>query len=184
MDSKLEAILTQLKKFGFEFYGHDEGGKPLVTAPNGQVTEINLAINFVNKQMQEQKDAASSSGGNFEAPVMNQNIDTNVKVERSVEVSLETKLESEKEEKKTDGGNTPQKDVQVKKVAPNIQLAKPKVKPFGDGFDPKSFDFNNIDKTLEFIKSSSKKKNTSSDKWVAEQFKKFLEEIKTGNLKL
>lgn len=180
-DPKLKNILDQLAKFGFTFYGYDENKYPLVKGVNGQIVEINVAINFVNKQIESR---AQASSGSPENPNFNENADVassssvessvENNVETSVESSVESKAESSVETKSENQTNT-NDEVAVQQKAPQIKFEKPK--PYGEGFDPISFNPSDINSTLNFIQQNSKKSKVSSNKWIAEQFKKFLKEI-------
>ncbi|MCA9387399.1 hypothetical protein KC669_05195, partial [Candidatus Dojkabacteria bacterium] len=176
-DPKLKEIMNQLTKLGFSFYARDENGIPLVKGPNEQVVEINVAINFVNKQIEEQK---NSSGGSMEQPSMPNNLDIASSIESSMESKVEDSIENnaEKQEKK---------DVQQDKQSddvPRAPIAAPKpvqkIKPYGDGFDPKSFNPSDLKSTLNFVEKNSKMSSKSSNKWLAEQFKKFIAEFNAG----
>lgn len=179
-DPKLKNILDQLAKFGFSFYGYDENKYPLVKGVNGQIVEINVAINFVNKQIESR----SQSSGSPENPSFNENTDVasskgvESSVESTVETSVESSVESASEQQDANNQN-PQAnsgdEIAVQQRAPRIQFEKPK--PYGEGFDPISFDPSDINSTLNFIQQNSKKSKVSSNKWIAEQFKKFLKEI-------
>ncbi|MCA9381327.1 hypothetical protein KC678_03610 [Candidatus Dojkabacteria bacterium] len=179
-DPKLKEIMNQLSKFGFEFYARDENGIPLVKGPNDQVVEINVAINFVNKQIEEQK---NSSGGSMEQPAMPENMDMAAKIESSMESKVEDSVENsaEKQEKREVSPNQQADDV------PRAPIAAPKpvqkIKPYGDGFDPKSFNPSDLKSTLNFVEKNSKMSSKSSNKWLAEQFKKFIAEFNAGSNK-
>lgn len=175
-DPKLQNILEKLKQFGFEFYGNGESGVPLVKGPNGQVVEVNIAINFVNEQIKKQQESA---GGSIENPQMPENIDTKISVERSVESKIETSMEQEKSpEQKSERNDNPGAQAPIiQKKAPQVKLDKSKNKPYGDGFDPQGFNPTDINSTMRFIEKNSKESNKSSNKWLAEQFKKFVAEF-------
>lgn len=177
IDPKLQRVLDQIKQFGFEFYGHDENGIPLVKGPNDQVADINVAIRFVNSQIESQK----QGGGSVESgPVMNQNLDASINVEQSIETKLEE--QSNQSDDKNDETQTtdPQGEYKVRHNAPKIKLSTPKNNLYGDGFDPQTFDPSNIRSALNFIEKNSKKNNTKSDKWLAILFDKFVREQQMG----
>ncbi len=181
-DPKLKTILEQLKHFGFEFFGFGENGIPLVKGPNEQIVKINIAINFVNEKIKEQQEA--SEGGSPEQPHIPENIDTSVNLESSVESKIESSPEVEKNiEKKPETKPSPRPELQVQQKAPVVKLDKKDNKPYGDGFDPKSFNPSDIGSTLKFIENNSKASKTSSNKWLAEQFKKFVLEFKASSSK-
>jgi len=183
-DPKLKKILDQLSQFNFDFYGYDDNGMPLVKSPDGQIIEINIAINFVNDQIKKRQ-VESSSPGSFEAPNLAENLDNSVSVENSAESNLEKKLEESGEQEKSEDQNN-QKPIQdnsqnIQKT-PNIEIKRPKNKPYGDGFDPVSFDPADINSTLDFINKNKTKSNQSSKKWLSVQFQKFLKEYESGLL--
>lgn len=178
-DPKLQNILNQLARFGFSFYGFDENKVPLVISPNKQVVQINLAINFVNQQIESQRNSGSSSGPESmpSMPTMNQNMDSS-----NFESNIDTKLEKPSEQRFEKQTQQVQQvsDLQTKKVSPPIKLVKPMNKGFGDGFDPKSFNPEDINSTLKFIEKNSSAKATSSNAWLAKLFKKFMSEYEAG----
>jgi hypothetical protein len=166
LDPKLQHILGQIANFGFTFYGLDENGAPLVTGPNKQIVPINVAISFVNQQIQSRQNSSSIESGVVETA------DTTSKVESSTERSIETKLETPKEQ--SSKSNNQQSPVPIPQKSPKVILAEPKKKPYGDGFDPKSFDPADINSTLKFIEKNQSQNPKSSNRWIAEQFKKFI----------
>ncbi len=176
MDPKLQKILEQLEKFGFKFYGYDEGGVPLVKGLNNQIIEINIAINFVNQQVQSQSTSTGGSGSFENAPV-NENLDSAVSVENQTERKIELNKETEKSSEADTSG---QDELTVQRKAPPIKLVRPPNKPYGDGFDPVSFNPESLNSTLNFIEKHGKTTKTSSNKWLREQFKKFMEEYKNS----
>ncbi len=181
-DPKLQNILEQLKHFGFEFFGYGENEIPLVKGPNEQVVEINIAINFVNEKIKEQKE--QDSIGSPEQPHIPENLDANQNVESSVERKIETTPERENSiEKKTQEKPSQKPELNVQKKAPQVKLDKKENRPYGDGFDPKSFNPSDLNSTLQFVEKHSKGSKTSSNKWLAEQFKKFVMEFKASSSK-
>ncbi len=178
-DPKLQQILVQIQQFGFKFYAFDESNIPLVIGPNNQITPINVAIDFVNRQIQTQRAQQSlASGGPENMPSAPQMPDATGALEKSVERGVETKNESNQEKKATKQNQQNDVSVNVPTKAPKVTLAAP-IKPYGDGFDPKSFNPTDLKSTLDFISKNASAKKTSSNRWVAEQFKKFLEELKS-----
>ncbi len=173
-DPKLKKILEQLIKFGFEFYSLDEDKTPLVKGPNNQIVPINYAIEFVNKQIEMYR-SQQPRGSLEDMPSMP--APESSAAERSIETSIEIQNDSleKNQERQQQTIQVPQ-NVQVPQKAPQIQLSKPKIKPYGDGFEPKSFDSTDINQTIKFIHKNAQKPNSSSQKWLAEQFKKFLKE--------
>lgn len=174
LDPKLQQVLKQIEPFGFKFFGFDENKRPLVLGPNNQVTEINIAIGFVNDQIKRQAQS-SSSPENFEVP---QTPDSNSTIERSTEVQLENSLESQKESQDNDNNQNQvqvnQNNLTVQKKAPEIKMSQLTEKPYGDGFDPKTFSPTDIESALKFVEKNSKASKTSSNKWLATRFQWFL----------
>lgn len=172
-DSKLKIILEQLTPFGFEYYGSDENGIPLVKGPNSQIVEINVAINFVNKQIAARE---NSSGGSPEQMPTAEGIEQPSNFERGTEQNIEKANEVEKLVE--DGGEKVSKTQgQGITQSPKITIAKTAIKPYGDGFEPKLFDPTDLKSTLEFVERNSKISHTSSNRWLAEQFRKFIAEF-------
>lgn len=166
LDPKLQQILKQIENFGFKFYGFDENSMPLVSGPNSQVVPINVAISFVNQQIQNK----NNSSVNVETGVV-ESSDSNSRIESANERQLETKLEIPKDPTQNQNTQTP---TAVQTKSPQIKLSEPKKKPYGEGFDPKSFDPADITSTLQFIEKNQKTNPKSSNRWIAEQFKKFI----------
>lgn len=164
LDPKLQHILEQIQRFGFKLYGFDENSIPLVVAPNGQVVPINLAISFVNQQIQNK----NNSSGNVETGVV-ESFDSTSRIESVNERQLETKLEVPKATHQNI-----QTPTVVQTKSPQVKLSEPKKKPYGEGFDPKSFDPADITSTLKFIAKNQRTNPKSSNRWIAEQFKKFI----------
>jgi hypothetical protein len=178
-DQQLQMILSQIGKFGFQFYAYDESGVPLVKGPNNQIVNVNLAIQFVNEQINR----AKSSNGSPENPDFDESMDSKSSPETSVETKIESAAESaeNQEKQKEDSAQSQTQDLTVKPQSPPIAIQQPVIKPYQDGFDPKSFDPSSIASTLNFVEKNSKLSAKSSNKWLAEQFKKFVEEFKAGN---
>ncbi|GAB4287357.1 MAG: hypothetical protein Kow0081_5090 [Candidatus Dojkabacteria bacterium] len=178
-DPRLQQILVQLAPFGFRFYGFDENSQPLVIGPNKQVTHINVAIQFVNQQIENQQSSGSpeSMPDIPNMPIASPERSAETKIETAIESAVETKQEEETENQNNQKQG-PQ--VQVPQKAPTIKLERPKIIPYGDGFEPKSFNPESISQTLKYIEKHSKASKTSSNKWLAEQFRKFVKEIQEG----
>lgn len=179
-----QQMLSLIMKFGFIFYGYDESASMLVKAPNGQVVGVKLAYEFIQKQIAQQ----SSSSGPESMPDIPQMPDSKPAVESSFEkeISIENVVESKDQDSDDDGSaqqppstqqSTPQAQPQ-----PQVNLKQAVELPYQAGFDPRSFDPRDVDSTLAFIKQNSKASNTSSDKWLALLFEKFLNELQQGNI--
>jgi len=164
-----EEVLKLVASFGFKFFGYDEGNNTLVVAPNGQIVLLSVAYNFVKAQMA--KTAGQGGGPEMipQMPSMPSSIDT--KAENNIEQSAEKGIERQAEKQKTSLGV----DLQVKPKAPPVAIKAAPESPYGDSMKL-SFNPSDLNKTLSFISSNSKKSKTTSAKWLAEQFKKFLEE--------
>jgi hypothetical protein len=176
-DPEIQKILPTLNKFGFVFFGYDENKKPLVKAPNGQVVFLDVAYQFVKEQIEKNE---GESTGNVEdmpeIPQMPQAVEqgSESNVESGAEKSPEQKQEEKKEDQNIPNLQGPMQQVQVR--TPQVQIKKPKQLPFGDGFQPKTFDPEKVDQVLKYIEKNSKKSAKTSDKWLAEMFKKFYDE--------
>lgn len=166
LDPKLQQVLKQIGNFGFKFYGFDENSMPLVSGPNGQVVPINVAISFVNQQIQNK----NNSSGNLESSIV-ESSDSSSNIETANERQIETKLETPKDSTQAQNTQTP---TSVQTKAPQVKLSEPKKKPYGEGFDPRSFDPADITSILKFIEKNHKTNPKSSNRWIAEQFKKFI----------
>ena len=178
-DPKLKNVLDQLAPFGFQFYALSEDGMPLVIGPNNQITEINVAISFANSQIQKQRETDSSPKSFEDMPENMPSSPSNFESgNESALESLDSGVETSKEKKgKSKKRRARNKDISVQEKAPTITLPKKEIKPYGDGFDPISFNPGDLKRATEFVNKSSKKRKTSSDRWLAILFKKFLEEI-------
>lgn len=164
-------ILKTLEKFGFKFFGYAENKEPLVVAPNGQVTSLTVAYNFVKSKLIE----PSKTGGVEAMPQMP------VMPESSAETSVEKAAESEKSAEKASQNAQPS-DLTVKRVAPKVASVAPKVElPFGDGFYPKVFDPTDVSKAQSFVSQNSQKDDKTAEKWLAVLWDKFLKELSENN---
>lgn len=174
----IQEILKTISQFGFNYFGNDENGAPLVYAPNGQVVPLDVAYNFVRNQIEQSKNSSGSSAESM--PQMPQ-----ASPERSLETNVEQSLENVDIKKPETKVENQQNQVQgPSQVATNPTpapvIAKPKPLPFGEGFKPKSFDATDVTQALKFIEDNKKQSDKSSNKWLAIQFEKFLNEIKAG----
>jgi hypothetical protein len=168
----LQQVLNQLEKFGFKFFGYDENNLPLVVGPNGQVTPLNVAYQFVQKQIQSSR---MNSGSIEQIPQSPVSPESGV-VESGVENRLEAAAEKQetRQEQSAQTSSVPQNN--ATNSSPKIEV-KPKeaFKPFGDGHLP-PFDSSDIQNVINFIQDNSGTSSTSSNKWIAVLWKKFLEE--------
>jgi hypothetical protein len=175
-DPKLKSILEQLVPFGFEFYGNDENGIPLVKGPNSQVVEINVAINFVNRQISAQE--SNAAGGSPEQMPSSEGIDVPKNIETAVENGIEQVGEVERSPENRQETSTEQVgESKTQTTAPKVSISKTSIKPYGEGFDPQLFDPTDLKSTLDFVEKNSRISHTSSNRWLAEQFKKFIAEF-------
>lgn len=159
-----------LANYGFRFAGNDENGQPLLTAPNGQIVTYKIAIDFINQQEKiRQQNQAVSQGPES----MN---NTSIETIASPEVAVERAQEQEKsiEQQPNTQVNTVQPAAKLA-VAPRV-AAKPKEVPFGDGYTPKSFDPSSLESTRNFVTKNASKSDNLSNKWLAIQFQKFIEQ--------
>jgi hypothetical protein len=174
LSQDLQQVLNQLEKFGFKFFGYDENNLPLVIGPNGQVTPLNTAYQFVQKQIQSSK---TSSGSVEQIPQATASIEAGT-VESGIERKLETVVEKQefRQEQSAQTASVPQNN--TTSSSPKIDVKTTEAfKPFGDGYLP-PFDSSDIQNVISFIQnnSGSATSNTSSNKWIAILWKKFLEE--------
>lgn len=178
VDPQLVEILEVLSKFGFKFFGYSESKEPLVIAQNGQVVSVSVAYNFAQTQMA--KASAAASLNNIEnMPQMPQqnNMLKNPegKLEAAAERSSDSKIQNFSLE------DLPKITKQAPKTAAPVQQSGSS--PFGDGFKITSLDTSNVSQVMAYVKKHSKLKQTSTKKYLALQFEKFLSEIKAANKK-
>ncbi len=180
-NKQLQDLLKALERFGFKFYGYNESREPLVLAPNGQITSVLVAYNFVKDQIAKQKmqNATGSGLGSLESinfsDITPEKIETNLEnnVEKSIEKSQETTY-------KKDGSNMGSSVYPSSKQSNDEKKGSSKVGeipvPFSFGFSPKNFNPTSVQETLDFIKTAKVEDITSSSKWLSVQFQKWLEE--------
>lgn len=178
-NKQLQDLLKALERFGFKFYGYNESREPLVLAPNGQITSVLVAYNFVKDQiarrkMQNVSTMGSPEGINF-FDIASEKIETNLEtsVEKSIENTQETK-EKKDESNVSASVNSGSKQTGSGKKdeggAGEIPI------PYSFGFSPKNFNPTSVQETLDFIKTAKVEDITSSSKWLSVQFQKWLEE--------
>lgn len=189
MDPQLVQILQQIDRFGFKFYGYNENNYPMVVAPNGQVVPVNVAKQFVDQQIeferqQQQQNSSSGYGGVEGMPQMPEgpSVESNVEKGSEREVSIEQIKQPEQiKEPETSNQSGPNQSGSVLQTP--TQVALPKVAmPYGDGYEPKSFNPADITQVVDFIERNSKAKKSNSNAWIAMQWQKFLEEMKAGKV--
>jgi hypothetical protein len=168
----LEEILKTLEKFGFKFFGYSEDREPLVIAPNGQVVSVAIAYNFVKNQIQKSSSAGTESGIESMPDLANMpNFET--AAESAQERGIESQTEQDLSKKlQPDGYKS------ITQNSPKMIATKPQsISLFGDGFPIKSFDPGEVHQVLGFIQKHSKSKDTTTKKWLAKQFEKFIAEL-------
>ena len=177
VDPQLVQILDVLSKFGFKFFGYSESKEPLVIAQNGQVVTVTVAYNFAQTQMAKAS-AAASLGSIENMPQMPQAL--------NMPTSPESKMEAAAEKPSDNIQNFTLEDLpKITKPAPQSapQVQQSGNSPFGDGFKITSIDPSNVGQAMAYVKKHSKLKQTSTKKYLALQFEKFLNEIKAANKK-
>jgi len=170
-----QEVLKLVERFGFKFFGYDESALTLVVAPNGQIVPLNVAYEFVQKQISN----SQSTGGGVEGmpnmptmPVVPEvNFESNIEKESIIEKVTEKKQDN------------PQIPANQLVTTPQVQTAAPKPKepesPYGDGFKTPINPIY-IDKAIEYIKKNSRKSLSSTSKWLSVQFEKFVSEQKSS----
>lgn len=168
-------VLKLVERFGFKFFGYDENKLSLVVAPNGQIVQLKVAYEFVQKQIES---AQSFSGGPESMPNMptitnipEGNFESNLERESTIEKVAEKKQEVQ--------------SIQTPQV-PQVPVAKPVVtkpedpdSPYGDGFKT-PINPVHIDKAMDYIRKNSRKSLSSTSRWLSVQFEKFVNEQKSS----
>ena len=177
---QINAVLQQLERFGFKYFGVGENNEPLVIAPNGQVIPLKVAYEFV--QFQIKKSSEEKTGGNAESmPSMSQSIDTytpDISLEKSPE--KETAIDQSTKNETSVAKSTPSHTQGIStSVKTDIKIKMPP--PFDDGFKITKFDPTDLEQVEDYVNSNKSASNTSSTKWLAAQFEKFLKEYKQKN---
>lgn len=172
-DSNLNQNVSQLLSlYGFKFVGNDESGKPLFTAPNGQIVTYKIVYDFILQQerLRNQNQVVSANPETINMP-------TSIEVVSSPETTIEKVPEQEKQVGVVQEPNNNQLNTQqtILVQAPKI-VEKPKELPFGDGYKPKSFDASSLESTRSFVSKNVTKPDNLSNKWLAVQFRKFIEQ--------
>lgn len=175
---QLQNVLNLLDKYGFKFFGYNEGNEPLVIAPNGQVITVNTAYNYVQSRMNAAATNTAGKGpeGMPQMPSMPQMVNV-------PDSQLDKKME--KEGNKFEAQKAPEK-VQQNVVQPSVPVKAPVVAaapakislPFGDGFTPKTFNPSDADQVNSFVSQNSTKPTTDPKKWLSVLLSKFLQENK------
>lgn len=167
-NTQLQQVITQLEKFGFKFFGYSETSEPLVVAPNGQVIPLKVAYDFIKQQVDK-----ATSGSIEKFPESMPTIDSSPKIESKIETAVEKSVEKQSDQPKSENKPATNQSVQTTQTTdPDILMPL----PFTDGFQVKSFNPTNLREVEEYIKDNSKVSNTSSRKWLAIQFEKFVKE--------
>lgn len=173
--NNLDPNITQmLQAYGFSFAGNDESGLPLFTAPNGQIVTGKVATDFVQQQEKNKRNQAAVSPE--EMPSM-PNIDS-TNLDSSIEKSPEKESlspESQNEKNTNQATNQVLEPAKPQTAPPKVK-EKPKTLPFGEGHVPKSFDAASLQSTRSFVQQNATKSDKLSNKWLAVQFQKFIEQ--------
>ncbi len=168
-NNQLQQVIAQLEKFGFKFFGYSETSEPLVVAPNGQVIPLKVAYDFIKQQVEK------ATSGNIEKfPEGIPTLDSSPKIESKMEGAVESEKSIEKKQEKSEpqkNQNAPQTQTPT---ASDDDTVMPM--PFGDGFAIKSFNPTKLKEAEIYIEKNSQGSNTSSRKWLAIQFEKFVKE--------
>lgn len=180
---ELKKLLDLLKSFGFDFYGNDEEGKPLLVAPNKQIVPIQLAIEFVKKKRSEMENSNSSSVEQISftnsletlvAPDIESSIESHIEnsIEKGVN-TIETNIEKQDNFEKTSTNQSKSKSAKADNNAkqndsPQIDM------PIGVGYLPSSFDPLHPSEVKKFINHNKGVKSTKSAAWLKELWEKFL----------
>lgn len=174
-DKELQDVLKIIEKFGFSFFGYNEAQEPLVVSPNGQVVTVSVALNFVKAQVN--KVQGEKSGSPESIPQMSVDIE---KVKENVDIGFESGIES-KSEKPENKENGSSKNQQPSASTPTVAVVNKQVeKYFGEGFNPKVFDWSKLSQVKSFVEENAQKSNTTSDAWLAKLFEKFMQEMQNN----
>jgi len=175
--AQVNAVLAQIERFGFKYFGNGENNEPLVLAPNGQVIPLKVAYDFV--QMQISKAAQQQAGGGPEQmPSIPQTVDSaglEVHIEKSVEKETSIEKASEKQTVVQTANNTAQTATPV--TVDPIEIKMPI--PFDEGFKVTKFDPTDLNQVEDYIESNKNGSAASTSTWLANQFEKFLQEYKS-----
>lgn len=167
-------VLKLVERFGFKFFGYDENKLTLVVAPNGQIVQLKVAYEFVQKQIESSQSFSSGPEGMPNMPSMpnipDQSFESNLEKESSIEKPAEKNQEV-------------QNTVKPVQPTPVVQTTPVKAKepesPYGDGFTP-PFNPIFVDKAIDYIRRNSKKSLSSTSRWLSVQFEKFVSEQKSS----
>jgi len=166
-------VLKLVERFGFKFFGYDENKLSLVVAPNGQIVQLKVAYDFVQKQIENSQSFSGGPEGMPNIPTMPQipevNFESNLEKESTLEKATEKKQETQTNQQPTASTN-------VQKTAP-VKQAEPE-SPYGDGFKTPINPIY-IDRAIDYIRRNSKKSLNSTSRWLSIQFEKFVSEQKS-----
>jgi hypothetical protein len=86
-------VLKLVEKFGFKFFGYDESKFILVVAPNGEIVQLSVAYEFVQKQIASSQVSSGGPEGFPNMPSMPQvpevNLESNLEKESAIEKAQE-----------------------------------------------------------------------------------------------
>jgi len=179
-DPQINAVLVQLEKFGFKFFGHGENNDPLVIAPNGQIIPLKIAYEFVQQQIK--KAADQNAGEKLESMPSIPSVLDSSPIEFNIEKSPEKESALEKKSENANNLQKAQGDASTK--VPVVVAAKLEVKlppPFDDGFKITRFDPTDLKQAEEYVNQKKKGSQGSTSTWLAILFGKFLQEYKSKN---
>jgi len=169
LDPQIQDNLQALQQYGFVYFGMDENGQILVQGPNGQVVPLKMANEFVQSQIINRQDSPAGIEGVPQIP-------------RDIESATEASIESgEKVVQAKDDREKVQKVVNVadpmhvRNQAPKMKVLSDEAnKPWGEGFN---MTFELKPEIVEkFIASNIKRPKSSTNKWLATAFSKWMQE--------
>jgi len=174
---QVSAVLSQIERFGFKYYGNGENNEPLVLAPNGQVIPLKVAYDFVQMQIKKAAEQQSGSGNLEQMPSMPPTVDSSgieVNIEKSAEKESSIEKASEKQNNVQTVQSTPSNTTPV--VATPVDIKMPM--PFDEGFKITKFDPTDLNQVEDYIQTNKNGSTSSTSTWLANQFEKFLQEYK------
>jgi len=181
MDTEeLKKIINFVSKFGFKFYGFSEDKQVLLTAPNGQITTLTIALQFIKVKKSEISSSTSKGSGPEVVSnlplIMPESLVTEKIIEHAADAKIEKSLDvANKIEKDSENQNAKVSIVtEDKKTAKKPDITSKMAMPISVGFLPSNFDPLDPKSVTSFIKTHSNSKSTDSKKWLATLWNKFL----------
>lgn len=182
-----EFVRSQVAKKASEGYSSNKLNQPSnINVISSESITLEQVVDFVNNLVSNQTENQDQDG-NAENGI-NSNLESSV--DKTPDNSLEiienrekTKIVRFEENRKIINNNN---TVLVSTVSSDNKNNKKNSisfpKPYGIGFDPKSFDPTNLKEVKEFVDSNlSQKDNNDSKKWLATAFDKWLDEFLQQN---